>query len=101
MFFQAEDGIRDLVLSRGLGDVDKRQMLLCVACGYQAALMAPTEILARQHSETLAGLLRASRVRYRLLTGGLTAKERESALAPIAAGAGSYTHLTLPHSRPV
>ena len=61
-------------------------MLVCVAHGYQAALMAPTEILARQHADTLAELLRASRVRYLLLTGGLTAKEREQALAEIAAG---------------
>jgi ATP-dependent DNA helicase RecG len=61
-------------------------MLLCVARGYQAALMAPTEILARQHAETLADLLRASRVRYLLLVGGMTAKEREKALADIAAG---------------
>ena len=29
-FFQAEDGIRDLVRSRGLGDVYKRQILICV-----------------------------------------------------------------------
>jgi ATP-dependent DNA helicase RecG len=61
-------------------------MLVCVARGYQAALMAPTEILARQHSETLASLLRASRVRHVLLVGGMTAKEREAALADIAAG---------------
>lgn len=61
-------------------------MLVCVACGYQAALMAPTEILARQHAETLASLLRASRVRYLLLTGSLTAKQRDTALAQIAAG---------------
>jgi ATP-dependent DNA helicase RecG len=61
-------------------------MLVCVARGFQAALMAPTEILARQHAETLAELLRASRVRYTLLVGGLTAKQRESALAEIAAG---------------
>ena len=31
-FFQAEDGIRDLVRSRGLGDVYKRQPLLCAPC---------------------------------------------------------------------
>jgi ATP-dependent DNA helicase RecG len=61
-------------------------MLVCVARGYQAALMAPTEILARQHAATLAGLLRASRVRYLLLVGGLTARERETALAQIEAG---------------
>ncbi|MEX0611569.1 MAG: helicase-related protein, partial [Pirellulales bacterium] len=46
----------------------------------------PTEILARQHAETLADLLGASRVRYLLLVGGLSAKQREAALADIAAG---------------
>jgi ATP-dependent DNA helicase RecG len=61
-------------------------MLACVAAGYQAALMAPTEILARQHAETLAELLRASRVRHVLLVGGLTPKQREAALAKVAAG---------------
>jgi ATP-dependent DNA helicase RecG len=61
-------------------------MLVCVAHGYQATLMAPTEILARQHVETLAEMLRASRVRHLLLTGGTTTKEREAALANIAAG---------------
>lgn len=61
-------------------------LLLCVARGHQAALMAPTEILARQHAQTLAGLLRASRVRNLLLVGGLAPKERDEALAAIAAG---------------
>jgi ATP-dependent DNA helicase RecG len=61
-------------------------MLLCVARGHQAALMAPTEILARQHAATLSELLRASRVRHVLLVGGLTARERDAALAEIAAG---------------
>jgi ATP-dependent DNA helicase RecG len=61
-------------------------LLACVACGHQAALMAPTEILARQHAETLGGLLQASRVRHVLLVGGLSAKERAAALADIAAG---------------
>src|SRR5206468_5719075 len=44
-------------------------MLLAVAHGYQAALMAPTEILARQHLQTLATALAASKVRLALLTG--------------------------------
>ena len=61
-------------------------MLACVARGHQAALMAPTEILARQHANTLASLLKASRVRYLLLVGGMTPKERAAALADIAAG---------------
>lgn len=61
-------------------------MLVCVAHGYQAALMAPTEILARQHAATLDKLLQASRVRHRLLVGSLTAREREETLAAIAAG---------------
>ncbi len=61
-------------------------MLTCVARGHQAALMAPTEILARQHAETLAGLLQASRVRHVLLVGGLPQKQREAALEDIAAG---------------
>jgi ATP-dependent DNA helicase RecG len=61
-------------------------MLTCVARGHQAALMAPTEILARQHADTLSGLLQASRVRHVLLVGGLPQKQREAALADIAAG---------------
>jgi ATP-dependent DNA helicase RecG len=61
-------------------------MLVSVANGYQAAIMAPTEILARQHADTLAGILKASRVRHLLLAGSLTAKQREQALADVAAG---------------
>ena len=61
-------------------------LLVCVAHGYQAALMAPTEILARQHARTLADLLNASRVRHRLLVGGMTASQREAVLAEIVSG---------------
>ena len=61
-------------------------MLLAVAHGRQAALMAPTEVLARQHAETLSGILAASRVRWAVLSGGLSASERQKTLAALAAG---------------
>lgn len=61
-------------------------MLLAVAHGHQAALMAPTEILARQHLQTLSTALAASKVRLAILTGSLTPAERRETLAKIAAG---------------
>ncbi len=61
-------------------------MLLCVAHGCQAALMAPTEVLARQHMHTLEKSLASSRVRVALLTGGLGRRERADLLAKVAEG---------------
>ena len=61
-------------------------MLLAVAHGYQAALMAPTEVLARQHARVLGDSLKASRVNVELLTGSLTASERASVLDSVAMG---------------
>jgi ATP-dependent DNA helicase RecG len=61
-------------------------MLLAVAHGSQAALMAPTEVLARQHRRTLDKLLAGSRVRIALLSGSLSAKDRSETLAKLAAG---------------
>jgi ATP-dependent DNA helicase RecG len=61
-------------------------LLVTVANKHQAALMAPTEVLARQHWHTLEGYLAQSRVRRLLLTGGLTTKERRQALADLRAG---------------
>ena len=53
--------------------------------GYQGVLMAPTEILARQHYETFSKLLQNTDVRIGLLSGKLTAKQHEEMLASIAA----------------
>ena len=61
-------------------------MLLAVASGKQAALLAPTELLAEQHTESISGLLAGSKVRIELLTGSLTPSERSAALARIALG---------------
>lgn len=61
-------------------------ILLCVAHGHQAALMAPTEILAQQHAQTLGAVLQASRVRWALLSGGLAAADRQNLLGSLANG---------------
>lgn len=61
-------------------------MLLAVAHGYQAALMAPTEVLARQHARVLGESLKASRVNVELLTGSLSGSERKSVLDSVAMG---------------
>lgn len=61
-------------------------ILLAVAHGHQAVLMAPTEVLARQHAATLTQTLAASHVKWGLLTGGIAAAEREALLLGLAAG---------------
>jgi ATP-dependent DNA helicase RecG len=61
-------------------------LLTAIANKHQAVLMAPTEVLAQQHWGTLDRYLAASRVRRRLLTGSLTAKQRREALDAFAAG---------------
>jgi ATP-dependent DNA helicase RecG len=61
-------------------------LLVAVANHQQAALMAPTELLARQHWSTLDSYLSKSRVRRLLLTGSLTSAERADALRQIQAG---------------
>ncbi len=61
-------------------------MLMAVASKMQASIMAPTEILAEQHYEGLSKILKASRVRLALLTGGTPKPEREGLLSRLAAG---------------
>ena len=56
-------------------------MLICVEAGAQAALMAPTEILARQHHATIAPLAEAAGVRLALLTGRDGQKQKKETLA--------------------
>lgn len=52
-------------------------MLLAIDNGYQACLMAPTEILASQHMETISALLKNSGLRIELLTGSTKTAKRK------------------------
>jgi ATP-dependent DNA helicase RecG len=61
-------------------------MLLAVANKHQVALMAPTEVLARQHWRTVNQYLAESRVKRRLLTGSLPDRERRVALGELRMG---------------
>jgi ATP-dependent DNA helicase RecG len=62
-------------------------MLIAVEAGAQAVLMAPTEILARQHLNTIEPLAKAAGLRVVVLTGRERGKARESALEALASGA--------------
>lgn len=63
-------------------------LLMCAANGYQGAMMAPTEVLAVQHFETISGYVEKYGIAFRpvLLTGSMTAKEKREAYAKIASG---------------
>ncbi len=52
-------------------------MLIAIDNGYQACLVAPTEILAKQHYESLIKLLQNTHVKIKLLTGSTTNKDRK------------------------
>jgi ATP-dependent DNA helicase RecG len=58
-----------------------------IEAGRQAALMAPTEILARQHFATIAPLAERAGLRVAILTGRERGRERDEVLTPLAAGA--------------
>jgi ATP-dependent DNA helicase RecG len=57
-----------------------------IEAGRQAALMAPTEILARQHHATISRLAAAAGIRLAILTGRERGREREDILTALAAG---------------
>ncbi len=57
-----------------------------VTAGYQAALMAPTEILAAQHAEKLSRVFEGTHVHVALLTGSLTAKQHQSLVTAMKRG---------------
>lgn len=75
------------------GDVGSGKTMVAAGCvwfaarsGWQSALMAPTEILARQHYENLAPLFEKFGLRCALLTGSTKAKERREILENLALG---------------
>ena len=61
-------------------------MLLAVDNGFQACMMAPTEILARQHYATVCKMLDGMDVKVAVLTGASKARERRASLEGIASG---------------
>lgn len=94
-----------------------RAMLQVLDSGYQAVLLAPTEVLARQHAQTFEHMLGdlahggeigapEEAIRIELLTGSLTAAQQRSVMARLASGAPSiivgthallYERVQLPH----
>ncbi len=75
------------------GDVGSGKTMVAAAAAYlavqngqQAALMAPTEILAEQHYQGLSKILSPLGVRLQLLTGGMTAKQKKEARDAMEAG---------------
>ena len=63
-------------------------LLMCASNGYQGALMAPTEVLAKQHFQTVQNYIEEYGVCFKpvLLVGSMTAKEKKAAYEVIASG---------------
>ncbi len=61
-------------------------MLIALDNGFQACMMAPTEILATQHHETIRNFLEGMDVRVELLTGSVKGKKRETILSDLLTG---------------
>lgn len=69
-------------------------LLLSGLNGYQGALMAPTEVLARQHYEKISGMLEhyGLPLKAELLTGSMTAKQKREAYVRIESRFFFYYH---------
>ena len=92
------DAVGDMLSERPMnrlcqGDVGSGKTMVAAACayfaaqnGWQSALMAPTEVLARQHYKTLAPLFERLGLTCALLTGSTRAAERKKLLAALEAG---------------
>ncbi|MBK8090132.1 MAG: DEAD/DEAH box helicase [Chitinophagaceae bacterium] len=61
-------------------------MLLAADNGFQSCLMAPTEILAQQHFNSISGLLKEMKIEVKLLTGSTKKAEREKILNGLQSG---------------
>ena len=93
-----EQAVSDMTSGRVMnrlcqGDVGSGKTMVAAACvwfaaqsGWQSALMAPTEILARQHYENLAPLFARFGLPCALLTGSTPARERRAILAGLQSG---------------
>ncbi len=75
------------------GDVGSGKTIVAVMCmllamdnGFQACIMAPTEILAQQHFMGISSLLEEMGIPIKLLTGSVKGKERKAILAALADG---------------
>lgn len=90
----ADDLRRDRAMSRlvqgdvGCGKTALAFGAIAMVCGagYQAAMMAPTEILARQHFESARAMLEPLGIRCGLLTGSMRAKEKRAARQALESG---------------
>ncbi len=94
----AKDALRDMNSGQGMnrliqGDVGSGKTVVAAVCawaafraGLQTALMAPTELLARQHLGTMEALLGPMDIRTVLLTGSLGAAAKRKALEEIRNG---------------
>ncbi|GHV13185.1 ATP-dependent DNA helicase RecG [Clostridia bacterium] len=103
------DLLRETPMSRMIqGDVGSGKTMIAAAAVFfvcknhtQAVLMAPTDILANQHYESLSTLFESVGIKTELLTGSLKASDKRAALARIASGEAHFvigTHAVIQKS---